>query len=61
MDIKIDDLIDMYAMFERLDCEGGKIVSSTSCDSLDIAEAQMEGRMFTTEGGLGFIWMREEE
>ena len=46
----------MEKLLKKLAYEGGTIVSSSECSTVEIAEARCCERMFVTEGGLGYIW-----
>lgn len=50
----------MESLFKMLIEKGGMIVSSASCNLIEIAEAQACRRMWVDDNGFGFIWFPKQ-
>jgi hypothetical protein len=44
-------------ILRKLAESGGKVVSTASLSTSEIAEARAEGRMYVDEGHLGYVWI----
>jgi hypothetical protein len=57
---KNDTIISTAQLIAQLSTEGGAIVCTSDCSIIEIADAQVTGRMFVDDDGIGFVRRTKE-